>query len=1014
MVDPVARKPRRVTHRAAVDRPIVSRALFGREAELAALDAALAQARSGSGQVVLIAGEAGIGKTRLVAEARSRTRAAGSTVLEGRCSEAERAVPFAPFVDLLQSWMAGRTPEEIAAGLGTEAPALVPIVPDLAQRVPALRPLPPLEPEQEKRRIVRAIGAFVAREAAAAPLLVVFEDAHWSDDSSLDLVSALARSAGTERILLIVTYRSDEVTPPLRRVLADLDRARVAVELRPARLAIDEAGAMLRGLLDLRGPVPGAFLAVIHSLTEGNPFFIEEVTRSLVATGDLAPTEGTFAWTAPGSIRVPRTVDEAVRRRSDRVSAPARETLGIAAVAGLRSDPALLREIAGRDERALLDDLRELIDAQLIVEESADRFAFRHALTRQAVYSALLARERRAMHRSIAETIERIHSSVLDDHLADLSYHFHEAGLWEKAVEYGARAGARARALYAPREAIEQLGRAVHAASELGRPLSPEVLRLRGLAHETLGDFDRAREDLEAACERARAIGERPVEWQALLDLGLLWASTDYARAGALFERALALARTIDEPRALAGSLDRLGNGLVNVGRTAEGLRAHDEALSIFRTTGDTRGVAGTLDLLGMARGIHGDLVGGVAEYEEAIALLRTLGDSEALVSSLASHALWAAPTLAETTSSGRATPADHAAEAAEAIALARRIGSLTAEAYAEWTTGLALAGYGDLGGGLTHGERALRIATEIGHQQWIAAAHFTVGHACLLMLDLPAAIGHLVEGLRLARRLGSAWWSDNIAASLAAAHLRGGDAAAARAVLDAALPSEREAHTLAERRLALSRAELAVAEGDPTRGLDDVEDLLASAAPDGDHPIPGLERMRAVAFGAVGRHADALSALADAERGARERYERSVLWRVLIARAELLASTGESDASREAYAAARAVVDELGATLPDARLGERFVRTATASMPKTAHRGREATASPGGLTTREREVALLVAEGMSDRAIADKLVLGVRTVESHVSSILTKLGRTSRSQIAVWAVTEGAEKEPS
>lgn len=1002
-----------MTGLAAVDRPFVSPAVFGRDAELAALDEALTLARSGRGQVVLIAGEAGIGKTRLVAEVRSRARAPELEVLEGRCFEADRALPFAPFIDLVEGWIRERSSEDVTSAFAGAVGALLRVVPGLAERLPAVPAPAPLDPEQEKRRIVRTILAFVARLAVVAPVVVVIEDAHWSDDPSLDLISALARNVATQRILLIITYRSDEVTHSLRRMLADLDRERLAVELRPARLAFDDVGAMLRGLLALRGPVPGAFLAVIHGLTEGNPFFVEEVTRSLVATGDLATARGTFAWTAPGAIRVPRTVEEAVRRRSDRVSTAARGTLHVAAVAGLRFDPALVREITGRREREMVRDLRELVDAQLIVEESADRFAFTHALTREAVYSALLARERQAMHRSIADTIERVHASALEDHLADLAYHFHEAGAWEKALAYGTRAGARARGLHAPREAIEQLGRAVHAAAELRLAPSADVLRMRGLAYETLGEFDRALEDLEAACDRARGTGDRVLEWRSRLDLGLLWASADYARAGALFDRALALARMLDDPRALASSLDRMGNWLVNVGRTAEGLRAHEEALAIFRTTNDAGGVAGTLDLLGMARGIHGDVAAAVAEHREAIALLRTLGDSEALVSSLASHALWAAPTLAETTSSGGGTRDEHAGEAAEAIALARRIGSLTGEAYAEWTAGMALAGYGELGEALAHGGRGLRIATEIGHQQWIVAAHFTVGHAYLLLLDLPAAIRHLAEGLLLARRLGSAWWSDNIAASLAAAHLRAGDVAAARDVLVGALPPERVPRTLAERRLALSRAELAVTDGDPARGLQDIEDLMAAVPADSEHPTPALERLRSVALCALGRYDEALGAAERAERGARDRGERSLLWRAHLARADAYAASGEAVRAREAYAAARAAADGLAATLPDEQLRERFVRGATAALPKAVGRGRDQAATAGGLTPREREVALLVAEGLSDRAIAERLVLGVRTVETHVSSILAKLGRTSRAQIAVWAVTDGATKEP-
>ena len=995
----------------AIDRPIVSRILFGRELDLAALDDALAQTSLGHGQTVLIAGEAGIGKTRLLGEASAHARSAGLAVLEGHCFEEERALPLAPFIDLLRNWLRESTDEEVAERLGETGGALLALVPELARRSPALEPLPALDPEQLKRRIFQAVSELIARAAAKAPLLVMIEDVHWSDASSAELLMTIARATAGGRTMLLVSYRPDEAGPSLRRFLAELDRRRLGMELRPAPLGFDDSGSMLRNLLEIHTPVPGAFLAVIHSLTEGNPFFIEEVLRSLIASGDVAKVGDTFQWRSPGDIRIPRTVDEAVRRRSDQVSPPAREVLAIAAVAGRRFEFALLQAVARRADREILQNVRELIDAQLVVEESADRFAFRHALTRQAVYSALLGRERRDLHREVAETLEQMHAAELDDHVSDLSYHFHEAGLWQKAIVYGRRAGEKARALYAPQSVVEEVSRALHAAVELGQPADPELLGLRGRAYETLGDFPRARQDLEAAYGSAQDGESRSQEWSALLDLGQLWASSDYAKAGELYERALALARLIAEPAPLAHSLNRMGNWLINVGRTAEGLRAHEEALAIFRADGDQSGVAETLDLLGMGRGIHGDVAEGVRQYRGAIQLLRGLGQSEALISALASHAVWASPFLAEATSSGLGTLETCTRDAAEALGLAKRSGSLAGEAYAEWTAAAACAGFGTFGDALAHAERSLSIATEIEHQQWITAAHFTLGHIYLLLLDVPAAILHLEHGQRLANELGSAWWRGNIGASLVLARIRAGKLDTARAVLAEALPRGYEVRTLPERRLALAQAELALASDDPDSALSEVDRLLASALTDGDHPIPALQRTRAAALDALGRREEALDALADAERGATERHEPSLLWRVRLVRGHTLASSGIADQARDEYAAARSIIQELAATLPDGALRETFVREANAMMPRTAG-GRSTTVGSHGLTAREREVALLVTAGMSNRAIAGKLFVGERTVEAHVSSILGKLGQTSRAQIAAWATSTGLAKE--
>src|SRR5581483_7321229 len=196
---------------------------------------------------------------------------------------------------------------------------------------------------------------------------------------------------------------------------------------------------------------------------------------------------------------IPRTVQDAVQRRVEPLGAAARRLLVLAAVAGRRFDFALLQALTGQEERALLPALRELIAAQLVVEESPDRFAFRHALTRQAVYAELLGRERRALHREVGETLERLYGADLEPQLSDLAAHFAEAGDWEKAEVYGRRAGERALALFAPRAATEHFSRALEAARRRGAEPAAALYRGRGRAHDTLGDFEQARADFERA-----------------------------------------------------------------------------------------------------------------------------------------------------------------------------------------------------------------------------------------------------------------------------------------------------------------------------------------------------------------------------------------------------------------------------------------------------------------------------------------------------------------------------------
>src|SRR5437764_244627 len=336
-----------------IDLPIVCPIVIGRTAELTALHLLLERAKSGTGQVVLLSGEAGIGKSRLAAEAKTDATAQGFLLLQSQCFPTDRSCPCAPLLDLL-------------------------------------------------------------------------------------------------------TYRSDEVHPSLSHFLAQLDRERLAQEFALAPLTQSEVSTMLSAIFALRRAVftahpllQGDLLDAMYSITEGNPFLIEELLKSLIEAGDIFYEHGHWQRKELGEWHIPRSVQDAVELRTAQLSEGARQVLNLAAVAGRHFDFALLQELTRQDEAQLLQLIKELMAAQLVVEESADQFAFRHALTGQAVSAQLLGRERKALHRKIAETFERLYASTLEAHLADLAVHFSEAGAWEQALEYSQRAGEHAQTLYA-------------------------------------------------------------------------------------------------------------------------------------------------------------------------------------------------------------------------------------------------------------------------------------------------------------------------------------------------------------------------------------------------------------------------------------------------------------------------------------------------------------------------------------------------------------------------------------
>jgi len=1001
-------------------RSIVCPVLIGRTSYLEALVHLMEQACDSQGQTVLIAGEAGIGKSRLIAEAirclrTSHSEAASPTalILQGSCFEPDAVLPYAPLLDLLRTFFASQAPDDIATSLSPTAPELVKLLPELATLLPGLVPGSTLDLEQEKRRLYQALMSFFTRLSATQPLLIIVEDVHWSDDTSLKFLLYLARRIVSQRILLLLTYRSEEVRPALNRFLAELDRERLVTEFMLSRLTTSEVEAMIRTIFALPRPMRADFLETISALTEGNPFFLEEILKSLLTAGEIFYKDGMLDRKPMGELHIPRSVQVAVQQRLDHLSPDTRHLLDLAAVAGRHFDFALLQQLTQKNETELVRLLKELITAQLVVEESEEAFAFRHALTRQAVYADLLARERKLLHRSIAETMERLYADTLEAHVGDLAYHFFVAGAWAKALVYAQRAGEKAHMLYAPRAALEHFSHALEAARHLSLPPSPALYRARAQAYETLGAFEQARSDYERALDAAHNLQDRVAEWQSLLDLGTLWTERDYEQAGTYFHRAIELARSMGDPPALARALNRVGNWHANLEQPHEGLRYHQEALEIFHGLNDPGGIAETLDFLGTTSLVGCYLSAGVAYYQQAIVLLRTLGDRQRLISTLGMATMRGTNYLSSTLV-WLATSGDECVrDAEEALALARQTGWHAGEAFAFTFLGLGLAARGEYARAWECARSALDIAVEIEHGLWMTFAHFLLGSLSLDLLALTTARHHLEQALGLAKESGSLFWLRIITGFLASTALAQGDVAYVETLLTSASNSTLPMQTLPQRIVWWARAELEMARHHPDSALQILDQLIASANIERAEVIPRLWHLRAEVLIACDRTAEAEEALHAAQATAQVQGTRPMLWRMCITLGKLYATRGCLEQAEVMFSDARTIIEELATNVSDNRVRDSFLRCATAQLPHSPALSprRDAKQKFGGLTEREREVAALIAQGKSNRVIADELILSERTIEKHVERIMAKLGFTSRAQIAVWAMEKGLLK---
>ncbi|MEO8333999.1 MAG: AAA family ATPase [bacterium] len=993
-----------------VEQVVVCPILVGREAPLSAGFHVLDRARDAHGGTLLVSGEAGIGKSRVVRAMLERARTLGFLTLQGACFEADRAHPYAPILDLVRALSATTSPALVQHAFAPASIELVTLFPELRAIFADAPPRQALDPEDDRRRLFHSFTETIHALGRTQPVLLVIEDVHWSDDATLDLMLHLARRIAADPIAVILTFRNDEIGPRLSRLLADFDRARCASEVSLNPLATHDVSTMLHSIFGPQVPFGPAFVNSLHGLTEGNPFFIEEMLKGMVVAGDLARADGGWRARALDNVHVPRTATEAVGRRLAGLSDAARQIASIAAVAGRRFDFGLLQAVTQQDEPELLALVKELVDAQVVIEESADRFAFRHALTREAIRARLLARERVALHRAIANALEQDHARRAQDDGDDaLAHHMFEAGAWQSARGYSLKAAARALALSAPREALQHFERAVAATENAGERVDSSLLIGRGQAYETLGAFAQANDDFRSALAAAREKGERRIEWVALHALGMLWAARDYDRAGLYRLEALEVARVIGDAPLIARSLNRFGNWFVNREDPHSGIPHHDEALAIFELTADTRGIAETVDLLATAHHIAGAQDTAAALYERSVELFTTLEDRRGLVNSLAVLGVCGPSNHASVGPVATISQAHALLTDERSIQLAVDIGWRAGEAFTRYLIADCLAWRGEYGRALRRARESLLIAQEIEHLQWECGTRRVLGVIAQDLFDSAEATTQLHAAHDIARRLGSATWIRWTGGPLSISLARDGRPDEAARILDeidqtvSPLRERSSSHrTLGERYMMVARGEIALASGNAT----DVLDIIGEAEV---KRTPRTALLRAQALVALERWDDA-TALLDVARIESDRQgARPISWRIDALRGATHLGRRHRLEARRAFDAARAIADDIISALDERALVASFRagvdRIAPPPPARTA--GQAARDAHGGLTRRERDTAALVAQGKSNRAIARELGIGERTVEGYVASVLAKLGFSSRAQIAVWAAEQ-------
>ena len=641
-LEPVARADRsgasawRVTGRLDPTRraaPFVARA---RELEL--LEDLFTQAQEGRGQAVLLAGDPGIGKSRLLQELQQRTRDRAGW-LEGHAVSFGRSLPFHPLIDLLKracgvddgdtEQVIGEKIEHVAARLGGELRPAVGFLRAMLSIDPGDAGVAAMDPKLRRAGMFEAVRQFLLASAAARPLVVMLEDAHWMDEATTEFLALMADSVASSRILLCVTQRTG--------FALTFGEGVFQTRLTMSRLSQAETTAIAGALLGVPVLAP-ELQQLLDAKTDGNPFFVEEVIRSLYESGALERRGDTIGLAHPTeTIDVPDTIQDVILARLERVDARARDMLHVAAVIGREfSRRVLERVVTAADGDGSIDDrVHALLSAELIQKGRVwpeVAYVFRHALTQEVAYHSQREPERQALHARIGEAIELVYSDRLSEHVGVLAYHFTRARQWGKALDYLLTAARQAEQSFATREALALYDEAKAAAEQQAGGVAAAATLIaihesKARLHFVRSDFEQSAAEAERILPLARLTGDAVKEGEALATIA--WASTWLRN----LEAAVSFARnalTVAEP---AGDLAVQGRAYLTLGFVRgvtgfldESRASLDQAISLSRLAGDVVHRSLALSIAGLLRNWAGDYDAAVRLQDEGLLLARDRG----------------------------------------------------------------------------------------------------------------------------------------------------------------------------------------------------------------------------------------------------------------------------------------------------------------------------------------------------------------------------------------------------
>ena len=898
----------------------------GRGVEFGLLIGLVARLTTGAGQAVLIEGEPGIGKSRLMREVARYAEAQGLPTLATNCYEIDRAMPYQPVIDLVTRALDRASPAALRKISPVSLAELAALVPAVAERFPDLPQLSGDFPEARQARLSRAVGQLLEATTEGRPLILMVDDIQWADDASAQVLHALARHAAERPALVIYAVRDEDLDSDeqLARLVESLRRETGARRVPLARLGPGDAESLVAALGDPRLTAPG-LAERLYRETEGNPFFLMSILQSL-SEGEIPP--GTRSTGEPAML--PDALRAAVRARITHVPQEIRSTLETAAVLGRRFDFDTLLDVTREPEGQLLDALEALVKRRLLREESEGGvYDFSHDKVREVVYRDIGGARRMLLHRSVAEVLERRSEGEAHERDARLAEHYERAHVWTKALAYLVLAGERSQALFAMRDALHWMDRAV-ALCEAHPEAADEKERRalygrRGAARAQAGQTEGAVADIRRVIDAARAAGERDKARDALIQLGMAYRRADaYAEATACLTAALAESRAMSDEHHAADTLYHLGTVAWSTGLNDQAIGFHQEAVDICERTGLADLVAvQAYHGRGEAHFANAEPAAAIRCYTRSLELARGIGDksyeSENLM--MIGHACTGTKGLGDYPRA--LANFDGALEIARAADL-------------QWHMGPTLLGLdhvractGNYGAAWTGMMNTLRWLESLKQVRYQFIAYDFIGH---LLLDLglnEPALQHMERGLALSRETGIDFWRVAIEAHRAIARSRLGHQDVAPALQDALEQARRSCERYLMTRCLEGLAAVALRQGDASRCRTYADELLVLAGSNGLREFEAsARRWHGEAWLAEKAYAPGQAELSRAAELAEDIGRVRLQMDAEAGLARLFTAQGQRDAAQRHGARARAIAEAIEKRLVSSGLEARLPLT--------------------------------------------------------------------------------------